>query len=690
MGGACITGNSLIALLNGSFKSIKEIVAEKKIKQIPCIDIHTGKQVKGNIIQYCDVGYAPTIKITLESSREIEGTYDHPVIIIKNNEYKWIKLNQLAIGDTIAIASELPYFGSYNNKNAYLTGLLIGNKTYNKGITSVNNELLNYINNYNIQNLNSDKIESIIKSANIYDPITSEKTLPSCWQEYNKESLQNLISGLFDACGNFSIDKDNITISITFANKKIINDIQLILQKFSINAIIKTDINAKDNINIWILIIKDKKNIKAFFNNFKLLKHNTKDILDIINKYKITFDTDLCPEKVIKIKYIKEKQHVYDLTVDKYHSFIANGIYVHNTNAKIIKIGTPKSRNHFYDSVEGPNTDYYVIRSPWDKCEQLWKLAATYLPDHEHPENPQPRPYSTYVLSLMPKAIKMRYWPNNPEIWDTGSNMTVPDFETQYMLCFISDSSSLLSQDQFSHLTLNGDFDWLEYGSIDETYVAGIDFGQGTGDLDPTAISVLRINHTNNRKEKVFGCELRENYPQQIKHILEMFTGPRPRFKVAKICSDFSGVGRGIVQMLISQGLNMIGIIFNARDTLSNKIARIPGKTRMTFGPMTNFKTSMYNLFILELENDRFSYPKKERMERLFLSGTPAMQQYHQGLAEWNDMQINRENEASINPKIYGTTHDDIPSSDVLALYASFLLTQNHKMPSGSTYRTSR
>ena len=90
------------------------------------------------------------------------------------------------------------------------------------------------------------------------------------------------------------------------------------------------------------------------------------------------------------------------------------------TNGKIIKIGTPRSRNHFYDSVEGKGSQdgWTVIRKSWTECAQLHSLNSIMLPDIKDPT--KMRPYSSYVLSLCPKSIKMEMFPNNPEIWLEG------------------------------------------------------------------------------------------------------------------------------------------------------------------------------------------------------------------------------------------------------------------------------
>lgn len=120
-------------------------------------------------------------------------------------------------------------------------------------------------------------------------------------------------------------------------------------------------------------------------------------------------------------------------------------------------------------------------------------------------------------------------------------SMSVEDFKSQYMLQWVDGASNLLTKELFEKLK-NGKFSWQMYGSINEIYYAGIDFGNGVGDQDPTSISVIRYNPETNCKEKVYGCELHEDYPQQIQHILQLFSGPRPRFSCSRIGADYTGL----------------------------------------------------------------------------------------------------------------------------------------------------
>lgn len=351
------------------------------------------------------------------------------------------------------------------------------------------------------------------------------------------------------------------------------------------------------------------------------------------------------------------------------------------TNAKLIKIGTPKFRNHFWESFQ-PGVKYDPIKKPdgfvqirrdWTQCPQLWALdnPKLVLPDYE--DFSKQREYSRYVVSLMPKALKQQYFPHNPEVWTEGE-MSVEDFKTQYMLEFVDGAGQFLTTENWMKLT-NGEHDWQDRGLIGEKYVAGIDFAGSSADgADFTHITVLRVN-SNGTRDKIFARELHgTNYSEQRKEIVRLFGGPRPRFVVQSIFADYTGCGRPIVDILKhDDGLPLEGIIFNASDTFA--------KSGM------NLKNIMFAKLKNEIENDRFKYPSKSNMESL--QNKDMMAFYHKMVGEWQDLE--EEVRLSVNKRIEAPTggHDDVCCSDALANFAAEF-GGTSRMPKPSRGRLSR
>lgn len=322
------------------------------------------------------------------------------------------------------------------------------------------------------------------------------------------------------------------------------------------------------------------------------------------------------------------------------------------TNAKLIKIGTPKFRNHFYDTFQ--NKSWFNVKRDWTQCAQLYALdnPPLYLPDHDNPS--QMKQYSRYVFNLMPKALKKEYWPNNPETWTDG-DMSIEDFKTQYMLEFVDGAGTFLTSTEIEMMT-SGDFPWIVSGVPGERYYAGIDFAGASSDGDFTHITVIRLA-PNGEYQKVYAEELSDmSYPDQVRHIARLFGGPSPRFKCKSIFADQTGCGAPIIQMIQQEyGIKQLqGIVFNAADRFTNS--------------GMNMKNIMYAEAKTLISQGRFKYPSKE----MYMNSTPPDQHsfYHKMMEEWSDLEF--EANGYLNKRIAAPIgeHDDCPSADVLACFA--------------------
>lgn len=326
------------------------------------------------------------------------------------------------------------------------------------------------------------------------------------------------------------------------------------------------------------------------------------------------------------------------------------------TNAKLIKIGTPKYRNHFYESINNPK--WCRVLRDWTQCPQLWALddPPLMLPDHENPDSGELRQYSRFVFNLMPKILKQQLFPNSPEHWTDGE-MSVEDFKTQYMLEFVDGAGSFLTSDEITMLT-DGDFDWIDHGLVGDTYYAGVDFaGSDSEGADFTHITVVRKTFTG-EKQKVWSMEMHgEPYPEQMRMIAKLFGGPNPRFRVQSIFADYTGCGAPVIQTLQSEyGLrNLQGIIFNGADRY------------------TNSGMNMKNIMFAEMKNDisrnKFKYPSKERFYACNPNKTSF---YHKMIEEWADLEYENRG-SSVNKRIEAPKgqHDDVTCADILANFAA-------------------
>ena len=115
----------------------------------------------------------------------------------------------------------------------------------------------------------------------IKNPPTNPKRLPKKIFTCNKETVSELIAGLFDTDGNISYykiksrDSYKGCILLTSICKELLIEVQTLLLKFGIHGIIRFKPPRKNNskikdVNGWYnLEISDKDSIVRFKNNFK-------------------------------------------------------------------------------------------------------------------------------------------------------------------------------------------------------------------------------------------------------------------------------------------------------------------------------------------------------------------------------------------------------------------------------------
>ena len=365
------------------------------------------------------------------------------------------------------------------------------------------------------------------------------------------------------------------------------------------------------------------------------------------------------PIKEVTVLENYKDEFVYDLTIKGNHNYIAERILVHNCivideaqktsdsviserilpmlsgdNQKVIKIGVPLYRNHFYKSF--CDDKYTKIIFDWTQCPILLKGGSLMLTGldgitREYPKKP---------LDLMPLSLKMKYFPNNPEVHYDG-DMSETDFKTQYMIEWVDSLSLLLNEED--KIKLIGTHNVLDASRMGEEYYFGIDFASGTlvkkdsvsGDFH--ALSIWRKN-PDLSKEKVFGAvwsnkESPLEVLEECKAIINPVDG---RFKCRFGLLDYSVLGVAALDDLKRNRYPVEGVMFGATEAISHK----------------NYKNALVDLATFELKNGRVRYPNKDA-----INSVPVMKK---GYTEWCN--IEREEKLGPNARIEAIQglHDDV------------------------------
>lgn len=305
---------------------------------------------------------------------------------------------------------------------------------------------------------------------------------------------------------------------------------------------------------------------------------------------------------------------------------------------KLIKIGIPLFKNHFYKSFI--DTKYKVLKHDWLQSPILLESGYKEINGIKYPIK---------ILDRIPRSLKVQMFPDNSELHYDG-DMTEIEFNTQYGMVWMDDANSFLRGDEPEKLL--GDHHILHGRQEGEEYFFGLDTSSGSlspgkYDLDFTSLVIWRRT-PDNCKQKVFAQEWQgvETLSQieQIAGIVHPVSG---KFPCTFGCVDYSNVGITAVEMFKRLRIPAAGVLFSATEPSSKK----------------NYKNAMSDHMQFELQADRIKYPCMEDLER----DKVMRKHYHEWLALERTMSV------GLNSKITAPSglHDDGAMSDLLAIYAA-------------------
>lgn len=378
--GYCVCKGTRVITSSGQFKNIEDLKQEDGI-----VGWDNGYKIE-NISTMFHPTMKPCVEIETEKGFNLKCSFDHPILFSipgranrqtingvrqRVKDYRFINAEFLKIGDIIGLLPELPIFGEKDIENSYLIGVLIGDGTYGKDsivkLFSADKQTWDYIESNNLgkyidQNRYKDRKKEfrtyhitngcqLLKNVGIYGQTKESKRLPINIHEFNKQSLSELIAGLFDTDGCVHFNNKNSYISFVQSNLELIKELREQLLKFGIYGYIskrKQKISKfKDYESLskecYALIIKDKKSIINFYNNIPIRLDYKKQNLEKLYNFKLKIHSkdnsdinNIVSDKIKSIKSIGE-QLVYNIETSNSHTYIANFIITHNTAAAIIK-----------------------------------------------------------------------------------------------------------------------------------------------------------------------------------------------------------------------------------------------------------------------------------------------------------------------------------------------------------------
>lgn len=366
----CVCAGTKVWTLNGRNVNIENLKKEDGI--VGCTSWGITREPIGTMIV---PSKKECLHIKFTNGNELKCSTDHPILKqvihtprtqssrVRIFEEGFVPASSLKIGDRVCEAREISIFGSDRLFDARLVGMLIGDGSYGLNETpkfsSENSELLNYIKDKyewslseshitkkgNVyEDIRVKKITGYLRDIGIYGQVKDSKRLPLSWETLTKESLSELLGGLYDTDGYIRNCKDKSSIILTQGNKDILHQVQIILRKFGILSSITTvkpylSKDRKDKKEWFNLVINGRNNLIRFINNIDLLVDYKKEACTEILKWYAEnpsskpygYDEDLfIITKVKSIEYIGE-QTIYNLSAMSSHTYLANNIITHNT-----------------------------------------------------------------------------------------------------------------------------------------------------------------------------------------------------------------------------------------------------------------------------------------------------------------------------------------------------------------------
>jgi len=386
--GKCLHGDTPIVLANGEVKTIKELAEDKN--DILSLDYNL-KLKTANKTKFYLREVNELIEIELKTGKTIKLTPEHPLLTVKG----WENACNLKEGSRIATPRKINVFGSENMSDseikllAYLIAeghlkeeVILFSNTDEKITKEFKQEIKNFGENF-VKEIKFDSKSPIrrwLDSLNLYEKEFLKKEIPNVLFKLPKYKLALFLNRLFSSKGEIYPRANEWEISYSSSSKKLITQIQHLLLRFGIISNVK--LKVANNDLSYKLIIQAQNAIKflqeiGFFGSKELkaamaLKELKSKIrnpnVDTIPKelwswYKpknwensvgIGYspsrekllqiaridnnesaiklaESDIYWDEIVRIKRLCGKFMVYDISVPKYHNFIAGDIIVHNS-----------------------------------------------------------------------------------------------------------------------------------------------------------------------------------------------------------------------------------------------------------------------------------------------------------------------------------------------------------------------
>jgi intein/homing endonuclease len=353
----CLTKNNYLQTDRG-YLSIKDVKPNDKI-----LTIKDGSAIWDRVVNSWESGEKEVFKITTQNHNSIEATKDHKILTTTG----WKEVQYLNKEDELVTTFNSDCFGDYeleDDKLLHLIGLYLADgrksgtsfpntnfdyikKVFDAGclfedidprIVVERKQKVHYLQLYSVRLTTGKKTcksNSYLEFAKKYglNKKSVDRVFTSDLMNLNKRQMSILLNHLFSGDGwssygyrfnEYGTKYETFSIGIAVPNKIFILQIKEILSRYGIRSTIKKDKGK----SFWRLSVHDKNSVLLFSKEIGIYKKIDSDfILKLENSIK--YNSKVSSNKIKSIKKIGIEK-VYDIETQNTHSFLSNGIVVHN------------------------------------------------------------------------------------------------------------------------------------------------------------------------------------------------------------------------------------------------------------------------------------------------------------------------------------------------------------------------
>lgn len=376
LGRRCLPAGELVAMGNGTFKPIEQV---QKGDYVLSRNMDKGVFVSKKVTNTFINGVQSIFKITLNDGSQIRCTSNHPLLKSvplesgRGRSYLWTSIDDgLSVGDKVQVAKALPVFGNLSFVDeAKLLGYLVTdgylpdagqtlkfpntNMQYHDEVDQLTKRLFGQAGHLRDKQSNTlpawdyyftDRhkgtpsfIREWLVSNKLIGSKASNKRVPERIFSADRATIIAFINRCWSGDGCVFVGRPRegrspaLELNLTSASYFLLCDIRLLLKKLGIHSRIKTE-SARNN---WKLCITGKTDLDTFLDEVgdiygkELKSQEMREVLGAITRqtrqkgYKWT--------RLAKVTSIvsEGQEETYDITVDKWHNFIVDGIINHNS-----------------------------------------------------------------------------------------------------------------------------------------------------------------------------------------------------------------------------------------------------------------------------------------------------------------------------------------------------------------------